>query len=76
MPKLRHKWRYDMEILIFSQKQNMHEKEPREGHVMVTSIWSRDQNLFSSNFRVKKFRDKFVAPSARALAFCRRPQAV
>jgi len=38
-------WKY-----WFFTKQNMHEKEQRDGHVMVTSIWSHDENLFSPQF--------------------------
>ncbi len=50
MPKSRHKWRYDMEMLTFLQNQNMHDKEPREGHVKVSSVWSRDPPIFPAKF--------------------------
>jgi len=55
MPKSRHKWRYDMEILIYLQNQNMHDKEPREGHITVSSVWSRDLPIFFAKFFNAKF---------------------
>jgi len=58
MPKSRHKWRYDMEILTFYKNQNMHDKEPREGHVMVSWLWSRDPNFSRQILERKIFMAK------------------
>ncbi len=50
MPKSRYEWRYDIEMLTFLENKNMHDKEPMEGHVLVSSVWSRDPPIFPAKF--------------------------